>query len=97
MTNSLHHRIICYVLEVATFQLPGTLRTCKRKATQISYTAAGTISQSRRVSLPQHRAERESGINHTLHYPPALSTLIMPRAHLWGGGAAPGFPSRRHG
>lgn len=67
MTNSLHCCIICYVLEVATFQLPGTHRICKRKATQISYTVAGTISQSWRVSLPQHQAERESGVNNTLH------------------------------
>lgn len=55
MTNTLHRRIICYVLEVAMFQLPGTHRIRKRKATQISYTAAGTISQSWRVSLPQHQ------------------------------------------
>lgn len=67
MTNSLHRRIICYVLEVAMFQLPGTHRIHKRRTTQISYTAAGTISQSWRVSLLEHQAERESGINNTLH------------------------------
>lgn len=36
MTNPLHQHLICYVLGVAMFQLPGTLRIYKQKAPEMS-------------------------------------------------------------